>query len=150
MGTGKVGRPPKKKTIQKLSYIQRLLINGGGSLNNITYLLSKHKNVNAVKNVSVPDVSVPDVSDNNVKSEQAVLDNSIRCCKCDTLGENDPIYLCSHKTKDGKYCEKLFELFGKERVEKELEEFLSHNFFPRFGGGIGMTRMARAYQMIQK
>jgi len=50
--------------------------------------------------------------------------------------------------ENGKYSEKLFELFGKERVEKELEEFLSHDFFPRFGGGIGMTRLARAYQLM--
>jgi hypothetical protein len=44
----------------------------------------------------------------------------------------------------------LFELFGKERVEKELEEFLSFDFFPRFGGGIGMTRLARAYIMKEQ
>ena len=50
--------------------------------------------------------------------------------------------------ENGKYSEKLFELFGKDRVEKELEEFLSHDFFPRFGGGIGMTRLARAYQLM--
>jgi aspartyl/asparaginyl-tRNA synthetase len=48
---------------------------------------------------------------------------------------------------DGGYCAKLFELFGKERVEKELEEFLSFQFFPRFGGGIGLTRMARAWNL---
>lgn len=52
--------------------------------------------------------------------------------------------------EDGKYCEKLFELFGKERVEKELEEFLSLDFFSRFGGGIGMTRLARAYELSQQ
>jgi aspartyl/asparaginyl-tRNA synthetase len=52
--------------------------------------------------------------------------------------------------EDGKYSEKLFELFGKDRVEKELEDFFKHDFFPRFGGGIGMTRMARAYEMLQK
>ena len=50
--------------------------------------------------------------------------------------------------EDGKYSAKLFELFGKERVEAELETFLSYDFFPRFGGGIGMTRLARAYEMM--
>ena len=49
----------------------------------------------------------------------------------------------------GKYSEKLFELFGKDRVEEELEIFLQHEFFPRFGGGIGMTRLARAYELLQ-
>jgi len=52
--------------------------------------------------------------------------------------------------EDGKYSAKLFELFGKERVEKELEQFLSYNFFPRFGGGIGLTRMARAMELLQQ
>ena len=50
--------------------------------------------------------------------------------------------------EDGKYSAKLFELFGKERVEAELEIFLQYDFFPRFGGGIGMTRLARAYEMM--
>ena len=51
--------------------------------------------------------------------------------------------------ENGGYSQKLFELFGKERVEAELEEFFKHKFFPRFGGGIGLTRLARAYQMMK-
>jgi hypothetical protein len=50
----------------------------------------------------------------------------------------------------GEYSKKLFELFGKERVEKELEEFLSFDFFPRFGAGIGLTRLARAYELMRR
>jgi aspartyl/asparaginyl-tRNA synthetase len=45
---------------------------------------------------------------------------------------------------EGKYAQKLFDLFGKKRVEKELNEFLSLKFFPRVGGGIGLTRMVNA------
>lgn len=52
--------------------------------------------------------------------------------------------------EDGRYSDKLFELFGKERVEAELETFLQYDFFPRFGGGIGLTRLARAYEMMQQ
>ncbi len=44
----------------------------------------------------------------------------------------------------GGYAQKLFDLFGKERVEKELNEFLDLNFFPRSGGGIGLTRLINA------
>lgn len=44
----------------------------------------------------------------------------------------------------GKYAQKLFNLFGKDRVEKELQEFLGLNFFPRSGGGIGVTRLIDA------
>jgi aspartyl/asparaginyl-tRNA synthetase len=49
--------------------------------------------------------------------------------------------------EDGKYAEKLFELFGKNRVEDELEDFLSHDFFPRSGGGLGVPRMIRAFEL---
>ena len=42
---------------------------------------------------------------------------------------------------DGEYYALLYNLFGQERVLKELDEFLSYDFFPRFGGGIGITRM---------
>ena len=60
---------------------------------------------------------------------------------CDVNEMRETFYTIS----EGGYAAKLFELFGKERVEKELEEFLEFDFFPRFGGGIGMTRLARAY-----
>jgi aspartyl/asparaginyl-tRNA synthetase len=49
----------------------------------------------------------------------------------------------------GGYSAKLFELFGRDRVESELNEFLSFNFFPRFGGGIGLTRLSRAWNLNQ-
>jgi len=47
---------------------------------------------------------------------------------------------------EGGYAELLFNLFGKERVEAELDEFLAHDFVPRYGGGIGVTRMISAMQ----
>ena len=49
-----------------------------------------------------------------------------------------------HSITDGAYSELLFKLFGKERVQAELEEFLQHDFFQRVGGGIGLTRMIAA------
>ena len=45
---------------------------------------------------------------------------------------------------DGMYADLLFEKFGQERVEKELDDFLSLDFFPRVGGGIGITRLLHA------
>ena len=45
---------------------------------------------------------------------------------------------------DGKYAQLIIDLFGKERVEAELEEFLKFDFFPRSGGGIGVTRIMQA------
>ena len=49
-----------------------------------------------------------------------------------------------HTITDGAYSNLLYELFGKDRVEAELEKFLEFDFFPRVGGGIGMTRMIAA------
>lgn len=52
---------------------------------------------------------------------------------------------------NGKYAGLLYELFGKDRVKKELEEFLSLPFFPRFGGGIGITRLIdgmKKYELV--
>ena len=45
---------------------------------------------------------------------------------------------------DGMYADLLFEKFGHERVEKELDKFLGLDFFPRVGGGIGITRLLHA------
>ncbi len=49
----------------------------------------------------------------------------------------------------GQYAKKLFDEFGEERVRKELDGFLSLNFFPRYGGGIGMTRLIKALKDLK-
>ena len=54
-----------------------------------------------------------------------------------------------HTITEGAYSSLLFELFSKDRVQGELEEFLQHDFFPRVGGGIGMTRMIAALDKLQ-
>ena len=53
-----------------------------------------------------------------------------------------------HTITNGEYANLLFDLFGKDRVEAELEKFLEFDFFPRVGGGIGMTRMIAALDTI--
>jgi len=55
-----------------------------------------------------------------------------------------------HSITDGAYSELLFKLFGKERVEAELEKFLEFDFFQRVGGGIGITRMIPALEKLSK
>ena len=47
----------------------------------------------------------------------------------------------------GGYADMLYSNFSKERVQNEMNDFLSKEFFPRFGGGIGMTRMIRAMKL---
>jgi aspartyl/asparaginyl-tRNA synthetase len=64
---------------------------------------------------------------------------------CDTEEMRKMFY----SIEDGKYSSKMIELFGRERVESELNDFLSHKFFPRFGCGIGFSRLIRAYKMMK-
>jgi len=52
-----------------------------------------------------------------------------------------------HTISDEMYADILYAQFGRERVEDELEKFLAHKFFPRCGGGIGITRMIRALKL---
>jgi len=47
---------------------------------------------------------------------------------------------------DGEYKDKLFELFGKERTEKELEEYFELEFIMRSGCGIGLTRLIKSME----
>ncbi len=73
----------------------------------------------------------------------------------ETIGSAERSVTVSEMAKEfysisqGKYAKKLFDLFGKDRVEKELSEFLSLNFFPRCGGGIGLTRLIDASKSLQ-
>jgi aspartyl/asparaginyl-tRNA synthetase len=75
---------------------------------------------------------------------QETIGSAERSCDVEKMRE------MFYTIEDGKYSQKLFELFGKDRVESELQEFFKYEFFPRFGGGIGMTRLARAYELCQK
>jgi len=49
-----------------------------------------------------------------------------------------------HTTSNGEYAQMLYDKFGKERVDKELEEYLQLTFTTRCGAGLGMTRILRA------
>lgn len=51
---------------------------------------------------------------------------------------------CFNTIMDGAYREKLFELFGKERTEAELEEYFELDFIKRSGCGIGITRLIKS------
>jgi aspartyl/asparaginyl-tRNA synthetase len=65
---------------------------------------------------------------------------------------SDPVQMREsfYTISDGLYAKLLFDEFGRDRVEKELEEFLSLSFFPRFGGGIGVHRLMRARALAQQ
>ena len=69
---------------------------------------------------------------------QETIGSAERAVNVDEMRDN------FHTISDGEYAGLLYNHFGKKRVEDELEEYLKNDFFPRFGGGIGLTRMVRA------
>ena len=72
---------------------------------------------------------------------QETIGSAERSCNAEEMRSN------FHSISNGEYANLLFSKFTEERVIKELDEYLSLDFFPRFGGGIGMTRMARAMKL---
>ena len=47
---------------------------------------------------------------------------------------------------DGEYKKLIFDLFGEDRVRKELKEYLNYDFIQRCGGGIGLTRLFKGVE----
>jgi len=47
----------------------------------------------------------------------------------------------------GEYAQILYDKFGRERVDEEMNDFLKHNFIVRSGGGIGVTRLINSLVM---
>lgn len=72
---------------------------------------------------------------------------------CETIGsaerscDRDEMKDMFYNISDGMYAKTLFSKFGKDRVERELNEFLSSDFKERCGGGIGVTRLIRSMKM---
>jgi aspartyl/asparaginyl-tRNA synthetase len=60
--------------------------------------------------------------------------------------EVDPVVMRDrfNNIVNGEYRQRLVDEFGEERIELELNDYLSLDFFARSGGGIGVTRMTRS------
>ena len=58
--------------------------------------------------------------------------------------DSDEMLQMFHEISDGMYADLLYDKFGKDRVDKELNDFLSLDMVPRVGGGIGITRLLHA------
>ncbi len=72
---------------------------------------------------------------------QETIGSAERSCNPDEMHKN---FL---SISGGEYANLLFKQFTEKRVMKELNEYLDLEFIPRFGAGIGMTRMARAVEL---
>jgi aspartyl/asparaginyl-tRNA synthetase len=71
-----------------------------------------------------------------------VIGSSERSCNPDEMRE-------MFKTiSDGQYAQYLYDAFGQERIDKELDDYLSFHFFKRSGMGIGLNRLIYACQTL--
>lgn len=74
-------------------------------------------------------------------------------CGQETFGcaerETDPETMRKnfHTISEGEYSGLLFDKFGKERVEQELEDFLELPMIERWGFGMGISRLLRAMKI---
>ena len=73
---------------------------------------------------------------------QETIGSAVRSCDPDEMRSN------FISISDGEYSSLLYNKFTRERVIKELDIYLELDFFPRFGAGIGVNRMARAFKLF--
>jgi aspartyl/asparaginyl-tRNA synthetase len=69
---------------------------------------------------------------------QETIGSASRSCDVDEMRNN------FNTISGGEYAEILYNKFGKERVDEELDYFLSLNMIKRFGAGCGVQRLYRA------
>jgi len=87
-------------------------------------------------------------TDNNTaKKVDVILSGQETIGSAERESDKEMMWNRFHAICGGAYKEKLFSLFGEERTMKEIEDYLKLDFFPRSGGGIGMTRLIRSMKM---
>ena len=74
-------------------------------------------------------------------------------CGYETIGSAEratdvgEMYEMFQSISDGEYADLLYRKFGKDRVNRELDDYFNLKFFERSGAGIGVTRMMRALDL---
>lgn len=76
-----------------------------------------------------------------IMSGMETIGSAERCCDIEEMKNR------FNNISGGMYAKTLYNHFGKERVDGEMEEFLKHNFITRSGGGIGVTRLIRSMEL---
>lgn len=81
---------------------------------------------------------------NNAKKVDVILSGMETIGSAERSCDPDVMRKKFHEINNGDYADKLYSLFGKDRVDRELDEFLNHKFIIRSGGGIGVTRLIKS------
>ena len=86
--------------------------------------------------------------DGTARKIDVIIDGIETIGSAERSSDPEAMYEAFHTISDGMYADILFSRFGKDRVEAELDKFLSNDFFPRYGGGIGLTRLMKGMANI--
>lgn len=70
-----------------------------------------------------------------ILSGMETIGSAARSCDPDDMRDR------FHKTTNGQYEKVLYDLFGQQRVEQELDDYLKLDFKERVGAGCGVTRI---------
>jgi len=85
--------------------------------------------------------------DHTAKKVDVILSGQETIGSAERETDRETMRLRFETIMDGAYRAKLYELFGEERTNAELDDYLNFNFFERCGGGIGVTRLIRSMKM---
>ena len=86
-------------------------------------------------------------NDNKAKKVDIILSGMETIGSAERSSDKDDMRVRFNTISGGKYAKLLYNQFGRERVDREMDEFLSHNFITRSGGGIGITRLIRSMEL---
>jgi aspartyl/asparaginyl-tRNA synthetase len=87
-----------------------------------------------------------DFTTNNSNKIDVILHGVETIGSAERSTDKDEMKEMFYTISDGEYKDILYTNFSKERVDAELNKFLEYDFFPRYGGGIGVTRMISAME----
>lgn len=85
--------------------------------------------------------------ENTAKKVDVILSGQETIGSAERETDRDTMRLRFETIMGGKYRDKLYELFGRERTTAELDDYLNFDFFERCGGGIGVTRLIRSMKL---
>lgn len=91
---------------------------------------------------------------NMKRDADRALKVDVLLCGVETIGsaerecDIERMRRCFYEMSDGLYAKTLFEKFGRERIVKELDDYLGLPMKTRSGAGIGITRLIRAMKIV--
>ena len=112
--------------------------------------MKKHQLISLLISPNIPDPfwnMKRDTKNNTAKKVDVILSGQETIGSAEREDSKEEMLKRFKTIMEGAYSDKLYELFGQERTDAEMEDYLKFDFFERCGGGIGVTRLIRSMKM---